>query len=67
MQDHQQTTGDEKEDLRGQRQHRKHRQTAREDAKNKKPQNQNVQEIQDTMRRRNLRIIGVEEDKEYQL
>ena len=28
---------------------------------------QNVQEIQDTMRRPNLRIIGIEEGKEYQL
>ena len=41
--------------------------TVREDAKMKKLTNQNVQEIQNTMRRPNLRIIGVEESKEYQL
>ena len=41
--------------------------TVREDAKPKKLLTQNVQEIQDTMRRPNLRIIGIEEGKEYQL
>ena len=41
--------------------------TAREDAENKKLLTQNVQEIQDTMRRQNLRIIGIEEGEEYQL
>ena len=41
--------------------------TAREDAKNKKLLTHNVQEIQDTMRRPNLRIIRIEEGKEYQL
>ena len=41
--------------------------TAREDAKTKKLLTQNVQEIQDTMRRPNLRIIGIEEGEEYQL
>ena len=40
--------------------------TVREDAKAKKLLNQNIQEIQDTMRRPNLRIIGIE-GKEYQL
>ena len=41
--------------------------TAREDAKNQKLLTQNVQKIQDTMRRPNLRIIGIEEGEEYQL
>ena len=41
--------------------------TVREDAKTKKLLTQNIQEIQDTMRRPNLRIIGIEEGKEYQL
>ena len=35
--------------------------TVREDAITKKLLTQNVQEIQDTMRRPNLRIIGIEE------
>ena len=39
--------------------------TVREDAKVKKLLTQNVQEIQDTMRRPNLRIIGIEEGEEY--
>ena len=37
--------------------------TVREDAKAKKLLTQNVQEIHDTMRRPNLRIIGIEEGK----
>ena len=41
--------------------------TVREDAKTKNLLTQNVQEIQDTMRRPNLRIICIEEGKEYQL
>ena len=41
--------------------------TDTEDAKTKKLLTQNVQEIQDTMRRPNLRIIGIEEGEEYQL
>ena len=41
--------------------------TVREDAKTKKLLTQNVQEIQDTMRRPNLKIIGIVEGKECQL
>ena len=41
--------------------------TVREDTKSKKLLTQNVQEIQDTIRRPNLRIIGIEEGEEYQL
>jgi hypothetical protein len=33
----------------------------------KEPNSKNVQEIQDTMRRPNLRIIGIEENKDFQL
>ena len=41
--------------------------TDRKDAKTKKLLPKNVQKIQDTMRRPNLRIIGIEEGEEYQL
>ena len=41
--------------------------TVKENAKCKKLVTQNIQEIQDTMRRSNLRIIGVEESKDLQL
>ena len=41
--------------------------TSREDEKAKKLLTQNDQEIQDIMRRPNLRTIGIEEGEEYQL
>ena len=41
--------------------------TVRENAKCKKLLTQNIQEIQDTMRRPNLMIIGIEESKDSQL
>jgi hypothetical protein len=41
--------------------------TVKENAKCKKLKTQNIQEIQDTMRRPNLRIIGVEESEDSQL
>jgi hypothetical protein len=41
--------------------------TVKENAKFKKILIQNIQEIQDTMRRPNLRIIGIEESKDSQL
>jgi uncharacterized coiled-coil protein SlyX len=41
--------------------------TVKENAKCKKLLTQNVQEIQDTMRRPNLRIIGTEESEDSQL
>ena len=41
--------------------------TVREDSKAKKLLTQNIQEIQNTRRRPNLRIIGIQEGKEYQL
>jgi hypothetical protein len=41
--------------------------TIQENAKCKKILTQNIQEIQDTMRRQNLRIIGVDENEDFQL
>jgi hypothetical protein len=39
----------------------------KENVKSKKFLTQNVQEIQDTMRRPNLRVIGIEESEGYHL
>ncbi|KAL6041447.1 hypothetical protein STEG23_023562 [Scotinomys teguina] len=41
--------------------------TVKENTKSKKVIKQNVQEIWDTMKRPNIRIIGIEEGEEYQL
>ena len=41
--------------------------TVKENAKCKKLLTQNIQEIQDTVRRPNLRIIGIEESEDSQL
>ena len=41
--------------------------TVKENAKCKKLLTQNIQEIQGTMRRPNLRIIGVDENEDFQL
>jgi len=41
--------------------------TVKDNVKCKKLLSQNIQEIQDTMRRSNLRIIGIEESKYSQL
>ena len=41
--------------------------TIKENAKCKKILSQNIQEIQDEMRRPNLRIIGVDENEDFQL
>jgi hypothetical protein len=41
--------------------------TIKEKAKCKKNLTQNIQEIQDTMRRPNLQIIGVDENEDFQL
>ena len=40
--------------------------TVKANAKSKELLTQNIQEIQDTMRRSNLRIIGTEESKDFQ-
>jgi uncharacterized coiled-coil protein SlyX len=39
--------------------------TIKENAKFKKILTQNIQEIQDTMRRPNLRIIGIDENEDF--
>jgi hypothetical protein len=41
--------------------------TIKENAKSKKILIQNIQDIQDTMRRPNLRIIGIDENEDFQL
>jgi hypothetical protein len=41
--------------------------TIKENKKCKKILTQNIQKIQDTMRRPNLRIIGVDENEDFQL
>jgi chromosome segregation ATPase len=41
--------------------------TIKENAKCKKILTQNIQEIQDTMRRPNIRIIGIDENEDFQL
>jgi predicted RNase H-like nuclease (RuvC/YqgF family) len=41
--------------------------TIKENTKSKEILTQNIQEIQDTMRRPNLRIIGVDENEDFQL
>ena len=41
--------------------------TVKENAKYKKILTQNIQEIQDTMRKPNQRIIGIDENEDFQL
>jgi predicted ribosome quality control (RQC) complex YloA/Tae2 family protein len=41
--------------------------TIKENTKSKNILTQNMQEIQDTMRRPNLRIIGIDENEDFQL
>ena len=41
--------------------------TVKENSKHKKLLTQSIQEIQDTMKRPNLRIIGIEENEDSQL
>jgi hypothetical protein len=41
--------------------------TIKENVKCKKILTQNIRKIQDTMRRPNLRIIGIDENKDFQL
>ena len=41
--------------------------TIKENTKRKRILTQNIQEIQDTMRRPNLRILGVDENEDFQL
>jgi hypothetical protein len=41
--------------------------TIKENAKCKKILTQNIEEIQDTVRRPNLRIVGIDENEDFQL
>jgi hypothetical protein len=61
----QQNTRDGRQNLRCRRFHRK--QGHNNKKKCKKILTQNIQEIQETMRRPNLRIIGVDENEDFQL
>jgi hypothetical protein len=63
---HQQNTGDRRENLRCRRYHRNIDTMVKENAKSKKLLTPNIQENQDTMRRPNLRIIGIEKSKDSQ-
>jgi hypothetical protein len=72
---HQQNTGVRRKNLRCRRYQRnidttvkkKKKKEKRKNAKYKKLLTQNIQEIQDTMRRPNLRIIAIEESEDSQL
>jgi hypothetical protein len=55
------------ESLRCRRFHRKYGHNKKENAKSKRILTQNIQEIQDTMRRSNIRIIGVDENEDFHL
>jgi hypothetical protein len=59
----QQNTRDTRDNLRCRRYHRNIDTTVNENSKYKKLLTQIIQEIQDTMRRPNLRIVGIEESK----
>jgi hypothetical protein len=62
-----QNTRDGREHLRCRRFHRKHGHNNQRNAKCKKILTQNIQEIQDTIRKPNLWIIGIDEKEDFQL
>jgi hypothetical protein len=64
---HQQNTRDGRENLRCRRFHKKHGQNNQRKCKCKMVITQNIQEIQDTMRRPNLKIIGIDKKEDFQL
>ena len=64
---HQQNIRDGRENLRCRRFHREHQHNNQTKCKMQKDPNSNIQEIQDTMRRPNLGIIGVDENEDFQL
>jgi hypothetical protein len=66
MQAKQQNTRHKREKLRYRRFHREHGHN-KENAKCKKILTQNIKEIQDTIRRPNLRTIGIDENEDFQL
>jgi hypothetical protein len=61
----QQNTRDGRENLRCRRFHREHQYNKQRNCKCKRILTQNIQEIQDTMKRPNLRIIGVDENEDF--
>jgi hypothetical protein len=63
---HQQNTRDRRKNLRCRRYHRKHWHNSERKCKKQKAPNPKHPEIQDTMRRPNLRIIGIEESEDSQ-
>jgi hypothetical protein len=63
----QQNTRDERENLRCRRFHRKYGHNNQRKCKMQKVLTQNIQEIQDKMRRPNLGMIGIDENESFQL
>jgi hypothetical protein len=63
----QQNTRDGRENLRCRRLHREHGHNNQRKCKCKKILIPNIQKIQDTMRRPNLKIIGIDENEDFQL
>jgi hypothetical protein len=63
----QQNTRDGRENLRCRRFHREHGHNYQKNAKCKKILTQNIQKIHDKMRSPNLQIIGVDENKDFQI
>jgi hypothetical protein len=63
----QQNTRDVRENLRCRRFHREHGYNNQRKCKCKKILTKNIHKIQDTMRRPNLWIIGVDENEDFQL
>jgi len=53
--------------LRGRRHHRRHRHNSQGNTKREKVLSHNIQEIQHTIKRPNLRIIGIEESEDSQI
>ena len=64
---YQQNATDGREKIRCRRFHRKHGHNNQRNAKCKKILTQNIQEIQDTIRKPNLWIIGIDENEDNQL
>jgi hypothetical protein len=63
----QQNTRDGRENLRCRKFHREHQHNNQRKSKMQKILTQSIQEIQNTMRRPNLRIIGIDENEDFQL
>jgi hypothetical protein len=63
----QRNTRDGRENLRFRRFHREHGHNNQRKCKIQKDLTQNIQEIQETMKRPHLRIIGIDEKEDFQL